>query len=843
MRNQQLKSMPRKFQTKNILGITLLVLTLSSCSKSGMFGGFGISIGGGGSKSIDLETYNLTAANSTLYPDLELKINNSNNTILRYLNSLVDVSTLSADQKAMLNDYGLNYDNSCVTLSENQFTCELSNKDLQSAILSENNIVQDSAGNFKKMAAGSGGSLGKSYELLVAPKSAQYTLRKNILDAFKAKEAEGIKIDSANFATEVPLCLDESAQPRTECQFLTMEVSVNGEPAVYRVYEHLSLRDKNFQELKDYIKFDLANTSELSDVIKVDQELVKELLKKKVRREFLQVNANALLAHGVNLFSVFSYLGMDVTTADTNNTLEKLNFNKNSLSSIYTDKVNKVIERDFLVSNVLNKNKPAFYYFVEKFITEDDVYAVEGSPNLFEYKINVPNLCRYLETSGVTSGCAETVRNYVSRLKIIHDINKKRMGVSYVDAPYVPTALEAIYLEYDYKYNAAIKGELANLRQIAIGFLQKELDTAPVTAQNNKIDSGDIDFLNSMTMSGIVGLYDSLEISSQGLRSDGIADIEETTLASHLGFSFFSDFHLNIPENLDPTNKKFDVGFSDSSEPMKGSSEGDVVFQIPRTLNFVSLSHSRDASLYDDVISLYAPKVDLKFPPYQLSATDLFSFKGRLNQNCELANDEVNVGSYIRPSNCDAQFKLSKEAVNNSSAMAYGVARHYASDRVNFDEYAVGLTPVDLKLFLPVDSTITATNQWNRKLDSYVVVTPYDAYVRYPAENSTHLGQTLSLAFPNYTSGEAEYYIHAPLGFLADKNYNLIPDENSIYKPISFDATLSLVRTDNGLTDVFSHCGIPMDFAASSGSISTAVSSVFTNIFNGTYNGQYACTN
>jgi len=798
-----------------------LILLISGCSKGGMFGSSLAGFVSGGSGSTDTIQY--TAANQSLYSDLELKINKSNNVILKYLNSVMPLNTFGAAETAILNDFDLNFDPNCIDAANDIYSCPIDSNTVASLVL-QSNSVSPMSSNIQAVST--------SPAPILQGHSPDYSARMALLAKFKAQEAIGVAVDSNNFANLIPECVADQMST-TICSLLTMVVSVNGEPAVYKVYEHLSLRDKNLEEFKDYVKYDLSTSDSYKDVIKVSDAEVTALLKKKARREFLQVNANAILSHGVNIFSLLTWAGYDVSNSQNNSIFQGLNINKQDLTDIYVAEKDNALGQTYLKDKVLNTNKPAFYYFVEKFISEDDMQLVPGTTNHFEYFINIPNLCKYVSSSGLGDGCAQTLTTYFNRIRFIQNLQTKRITVTYKDAPYISTETEAFYFDYTYDYKASLKIDLNNTKTIYAAFLQHELDSAPTTAAENKIDAGDIALLNSATVRGIASINDHIEVPLAAQIENGIADITQTTLASKIGLSLDTDFYVHIPENLDQ-NVKYDAfSGSNSTVSFNGSSEGDVIMNVPKTDNLVSLAHHRGNTIYDDILGINAPQMDLQFPPYQLSERDLLVFEGAINPKCE----ESLAGTL----GCDNQVRISKVAVNNSMALAYLHGKRYAANGIDFDDYSFGLTPVDLKFFIPVDPTIVDTTQWNRTISSAVTATAFQSAVYYRAYNDTWWGQNISLAYPNYVDGHVDYLINVPNGATFDKSMNVIADSVSGQLPvIALTASLDLVRADNGSMDSFRNCGIPLDFTSST-SISTAVSNVVMQIPNGAYVGQYVC--
>lgn len=797
-----------------------LILLISSCSKGGMFGSSLAGFVSGGSGSTDTIQY--TAANQSLYSDLELKINKSNNVVLKYLNSVTPLNTFGPAETAILNDFDLNFDPSCIDAANDIYSCPIDSNTVASLVL-QSNSISPMTSNIQ--------AISTSPAPILQGHSPDYSARMALLAKFKAQEALGVMVDSNNFSNLIPECVADQMST-TICSLLTMVVSVNGEPAVYKVYEHLSLRDKNLEEFKDYVKYDLSTNDSYKDVIKVSSEEVTALLKKKARREFLQVNANAILSHGVNIFSFLTFVGYDVANSNNNSLFDGLNINKQDLQSIYTSEKDNTLGQAYLKDKVLNTNKPAFYYFIEKFISEDDMQVVAGTSNNFEYFINIPNLCKYLGSSGM-SGCSETLTTYFNRLRFIQNLQTKRISVTYKDAPYVSSETEFFYFDYTYDYKSSLKVDLNNTKTIYAAFLQHELDSAPTTAANNKIDAGDIALLNSATVRGIASINDHIEVPLAAQIENGIADITQTTLASKLGLSLDTDFYVHIPENLDQ-NVKYDA-FSDSNSTISfnGSSEGDVIMNVPKTDNLVSLAHHRGNTIYDDILGINAPQMDLQFPPYQLSERDLLVLEGAVNPHCE--------ESLAASLGCDNQVRISKLAVNNSMALAYLHGKRYAANGIDFDDYSFGLTPVDLKFFIPVNPTIVDTTQWNREMTSTVKVSPFQSAVKYRAKNDIWAGQNITLAYPNYVDGNVDYLVNVPNGAVLDKSMNVIADPISGQLPlIALTASLDLVRADNGSTDSFRNCGLPLDFSSST-SISSAVTNIVTQIPSGTYVGQYVC--
>ncbi len=809
-----------KGKTANSLVPLALVMIVTGCSKGGMFGSSLAGLVSGGSGSTDTIQY--TAANQSLYSDLELKINKSNNVILKYLNSQMPLNTFGPTETAILNDFDLNFDPNCIDVANDIYSCPIDSNTVASLVLQSNSISPMSS-NIQAMT---------SPAPILQGHSAEYSARMALLAKFKAQEALGISVDSNNFSTLIPECLADQMST-TICSLLTMVVSVNGEPAVYKVYEHLSLRDKNLEEFKDYVKYDLATSDSYKDVIKVSDAEITALLKKKARREFLQVNANALLSHGVNIFSFLNFVGYDVTNSSNLQLIQGLNLNTSDLQAIYTNEKDNALAQTYLKDKVLNANKPAFYYFVEKFISEDDMQLVAGTTNHFEYFINIPNLCKYISSSGLGDGCAQTLQTYFNRIRFIQNLQTKRITVTYKDAPYISSETEAFYFDYTYDYNASLKIDLNNTKTIYAAFLQHELDSAPTTAAQNNIDAGDIALLNSATVRGIASINDHIEVPLAAQIENGIADITQTTLASKIGLSLDTDFYIHIPENLDQ-NVKYDAyAGANTTVSFNGSSEGDVVMNVPKTDNLVSLAHHRGNTIYDDIIGINAPQMDLQFPPYQLSERDLFVFEGVVNPHCE--------ESLAASLGCDNQVRISKLAVNNSMNMAYLNGKRYALNGIDFDDYSFGLTPVDLKFFIPVNPAIVDTTQWNREIATTVKATAFQSAVKYRAYNDTWWGQNIALAYPNYVDGRVDYLINVPDGVTFDESLNVVADPATNQFPvIALTASLDLVRADNGNVDSFRNCGLPLDFSSST-SISTAVSNVVMQIPGGTYVGQYVC--
>lgn len=812
----------------NKILIFLLTIQLVGCSKGGMFGGaLSGFLSAGGSTGTKLKN---VASSSSMYTDMELNINKTNNTVLAYLDSNVGLSNINSDQEYLdtLNDLNLNYDPTCVhtdtATNTTTYTCDLDSTVVQAMVTGSSSSSALSSSGYQAVA---------STAPILRTKSSKYTFRQTVLSKFKEVAAQGITIDSTYIAdtnNELgALCADPQAldsNGNSICSFLITDVSVTDEPTVFKVYEHLNLRDDQLTEFKHYVKYDLAQTDEYKDIIKVDNSELVALMKKKARREFLQVNSNALLSHGVNLFSFLTFFGYNITNSSNSSFFNQLHLNSSELNTIYTNNKNKPMINTFLINNVLNRNKPAFYFFVEKFLTEEDMSAVEGSDTKYEYKLNAQNLCKHL--AGGSSGCTTVTQTYLNRIKIIQDIETKSVKMTYLDSPYVPTEKVLATLYYTYDYKSKIQVDLSDFKTIVIAFLKHEIDADPSgTASSSHVDQTDVDFLQAMTLTGVVSLNDRITVpTDSSTDQDSIVDISKTNMASKLGLSVDSDFFLRVPEVADPTT--FQVNAYNLG--IVGSNEGDVVMSVPAVENFFSLTHDRSTTIYDDVIGLNLPTIDFKFPPYDISSRDLLVLEGAIDPNC---ND------WTENQVCNSKLRLSKLAVNNSMDMAYAHLKHYASNRVDFDNWAMGLSPVDLQFFIPVDTSVTSTSTINRKVAGDISLTPFKSYVLYPAKNHNMLGENLTLSYPNYVDGTAEYTIDSRNNLTLDTSFNVAADGQGNYPLVYISPTLNLIDA-NASNTIYKHCNIPMDFNGSQ-SLSTAAVGMLMNVMQGTYSGQYAC--
>lgn len=759
------------------ISILSLSLTFASCSKGGMFGGkFGQIFGGGGgsgsvSSSAELEAFKYTAGFESTYADLFDKLNDQDQKICDSFDALMGamggsfMESLVAD---IMTDFDFSAGCSLTPETEASFRAKLKAKLGLDASASVEGTIAES----KKEALA---RLATAYLDQAPPfnidneenlaNQALMALIPGDPDSYSEAQLKNFIANSDaiyKFFLLNSLKLDTSIVVEQDGT-----VNLSGS-----LIEQLALKSKNQKEVTSYMQIELKLDPKYTDKITITTGEIDKILKLKVRREVLQIVTNALMARGVNVFSVLTFLGIRVVdnedkskTADASiqQLIEFVGLDKKSLRDLYFDEKNKKIDASKLLE-LFRGNKPHLYHAIENAFDENKMTKL--SDNRFRHELSVTKMCEHMikqsgEGSSDLTECKADLTLFIGNLAFIQDIEKKKIEIVFEKKNVEPlflSDLKIIEIKYDFNYKFEIQFELENLKTYAAIILEKQLKAPGKESYNasNKLDQKDVDFLKNISLKGVIGLSDYIEIPDQYKAKEdtktgifSLADVTKTTLKSNLGISFNQNVEFLLPEKRDAADY-YDAFFANASDKIEGDTDGDIRFSSAKADNIIGVMHRREAAEngnYDDSAYIKLAKTDFYFPPYLLTTNDFLNFDATVNQGC---TDEK-----VASHECAYQFKLRKNLKDISQNETVTIR-----DFVNPAKYIdTVLTTSDLGVrgFIPVKAStsqgsVSEEQSINRALSGDMY--HQKVYVKLDAtlDDNRFLGEYLDPNHPLYTA-------------------------------------------------------------------------------------------
>ncbi|MBP9683020.1 MAG: hypothetical protein KBD76_16585, partial [Bacteriovorax sp.] len=707
--------MKKDLYSKSV-SVLLLLGLLTSCSKGGVFGAGYLSDAGilGGSIDVPGSFSSYQPPGNSKMTELKSNISGANNDLLKtigantYYGPFADLASLEAalaDEtkgpglKALMNSLGLSYKD-CSSDIGIKITDGVLETTLEDAYVTQTEeapiacsfSVTDYSAEIKdelSESEGSTASLTSGQEAGVTALLAHIQEKSGVVDC-ASNEVFSQEFKIADF--------------QNECEFFQSKVQVGGIEQDYKVYDRISQRDELKKSLKYTIIQEIAADDSAGDIkiyaakmIEKSPTLKKDLakhVKKDAQDEILQVSLNSFMAHGVNIFSVLTYLGIDSSDA-----LKTTGANVTKLKDIVEKYKYSIINTEVAKGDLFFAYKPGFRFFVDMFvagkidaldangvvINDGDSATSEDFEKLrtaskFRYYINKENLCRFLAVNGTKdaeedeiantmSSCLTTIENYIDRMTVIHDMSTKKLSLYYVDSEYQFPQSKILDLVYTYNYNSDIRSDVDNLRKAYISVIKRELNGNLVALSDVEKENyqEQLEYLAAMTTNGMISMRDQIQVGGQTAGTQkSLTDIGLSNLASTLAFSVgdLTDpssnegLYIRIPENA-PGD--FDVD-SDLRAVLRNS-EGDVVIDIKKAERLFFLDHDRGNSIFKDRLGINIPELSAFIPPFELSQKDLLIGYLELDQYCDPGETAV-PANYV---GCEAHFSIVKPNVSNDA--------------------------------------------------------------------------------------------------------------------------------------------------------------------------------
>lgn len=513
-----------------------------------------------------------------------------------------------------------------------------------------------------------------------------------------------------------------------DCAFFTSKAKLNVKngdlnnalDVNFSYYEILALRSDNQVELKEYKTMNSSSTTAAT----VTSEQIASYQKKKARREFLQVFTNAVMANTSNLFAFLTYAGGNATLFESNNQLESffkmMGFNTVNLSQIYATNKYNTLTRDQLFEGIIKPNKPAFYLFLEKLFLEKDMDYVEATQKI-TYKIDPVSLCKVFSgnTGSSTDGvqavvganpdCLRFIQYYLVKVSIAQDISNKKIDIDYFDPARMSAAAKFLTANYTYNYEASLSSNLNDYQKIAVAFAESEYalgddKTINASASNlGSVDAEDIKYLKALTVQGTLAAKNYVE--TEGNQDpEKIVDVSKVTLKSYTKIDITKDLLFKVPDGTTVDRGYYDYLLSSNTSNNDGISvadinkEGEIELKLPARPGLIRIDHTRANTLYGDELKIDLNYLDLKFPPYQFTSTELLSFGAGYYPVCSTAN-------------CQNVIMVNKQAIKDASKLAHATYTEFSKTTPDFDKINYAMTDADLNLVLV--KTFDVNNKMN----------------------------------------------------------------------------------------------------------------------------------
>lgn len=847
-----------------------LALVATSCSKGGVFGGV---LG-----SLSLGSIDTPSGFSSYNPPVNSKMSESKSNITGANNDIVltIMSQQGLSTKQDLLSFLASSDPNAVTiknlLSAHEITIDEGNcstddanlivsdgeisKTLEEAFVSTENLVvcpYSVTSSINAVKSGLNTETGSSSfsAISVSGKSLSYDAQKS-LASYLYEQGGNVDCNSSGTFPGVSGGSYDLATYAVECGIYKQSSLVGGSSNgdSYKLYERIYQKYELESSLELTILDEMSKDDNKPDIkayaekkLAADPKLKTRMVnyvKSDAKNEFLQVSLNAFMSHGVNIFSLFTYFGIDVS--ETASSLNGADSEK--IKQLYTDNAFKIITTDKAKSNFFFAYKPGFRFFVDMFIDGNvDAYdasgikigAVDGdalqNAKVFRYYLNPKNLCNYILTTSSSGNsslvtaeslaeCLDSVTPFIDRLIVMHDMKSKLISFYYSDPGRIAQT-KFIDFSYNYNYQSDVRVDSNSIKNVVIAVLERELIDHPTLLEQYNIGQSDIDFLKSIEIRGKVFLADKLKVGEDRDNRNSLADIGLSDLGSKVGIGFgdflsssTEGFYLKIPEDLGSAS----FGTGNNALAISSSSEGDIVVQVPRVRDLLYLEHTRGNNIYKDRFGINIPEMFVQFPPYQLSEQDLLIAYLDLDQQCD---------SVLMPVGytCDAQFKLVKPQFKTGNAnrlsklllKKFDIDTNLGSMASTYKEWGFGITPVSAKFNAPVSGTSTKA----RKISAGIEVSPMSFWSLLRNDNSLTFGsETLPFAIDPYVDGVSEFQvtIHEPI--FTTSLESLDSGSGGIY--LKQDGTVSSMTVDyahldlidsNGVHKLISRCSLPIPLA------------------------------
>lgn len=503
-----------------------------------------------------------------------------------------------------------------------------------------------------------------------------------------------------------------------DCTFFTSKAKLNVKngdlnnalDVNFSYYEILALRHDNQVELKEYKTMNASSTTATS----VTSEQISSYQKKKARREFLQVFTNAVMANTSNFFAFLTYAGGNQTLFDSSNAqlesfFKSMGFNTVNLGQVYATNKYKTLTRDQLYDGIIKPNKPAFYLFLEKLFLEKDMNYDEATQKI-TYKIDPISLCKVFSGNsgsapdgtqaivGANPDCLRFIEYYLAKVSIAQEISNKKIDIDYYDPTRMSTSAKFLTANYTYNYEASLSSDLNDYQRIAVAFAESEYalgDDKKIDASASNlgsVDAEDIKYLKALTVQGKLAAKNYVETESNQ-DPEKIVDVSKVTLKSYTKIDITKDLLFKVPDGTSVDRGYYDYLLSSNSSNNGGVSvadinkEGEIELKLPVRPGLLRIDHTRASTLYGDEIKIDLNYLDLKFPPYQFTSTELLSFGAGYYPICPTAH-------------CQDVVAINKQAIKDASKVAHATYTEFSKTSPDFDKINYAMKDADLNLVL-----------------------------------------------------------------------------------------------------------------------------------------------